>query len=523
MRLTGLADNPKRYVANGASIVAPTGGWDTLSPLASMKPDRAIQLDNFFPHFGYVELRNGHVEHSDTASGVAVESLMPYQGSASTKLFAASGGSIFDVTTDTPSEDVMGLTNARWQYTMVATSGGHFLWCCNGEDDPQYFDGTSWATAAVTGTGITGPTWINVVPYKSRLWGVIKDTTKAAYLPLDSIQGAATAFDVGGEFMLGGYLQSIGVWSTDSNDGPTSYLVFVSSRGEILVYSITDPTSPTGVSLLGKGIVGVPTGRRCMTQIGSDLALICQDGILPISQCLSYDRAALIKIALTANIQPTISHALEASGDAFGWQLTSYPRASWAVLNVPVTEGVSQKQFVMNSITGAWCQFLGMDANCWAVYNDDLYFGGNDGIVYKADTSSTDNGEPIYAEMKTAFNYFGSRGQQKRWTLCRPVITTDDTVAPGLAIDVDFRDTAAPSAQTYAVETRARWGRAIWGQSVWPQLVQIRAQWQSVIGLGYCAAVKMSVSVAGEEDAAEVTLQINSFDLIFEKAVGQYV
>lgn len=543
MQYTAAARSPKKFVARGASIPAPTGGWDALSPLANMPPDRAITLENWFPHFGYVELRNGHILQADTLTDLPVETIMPYQGATGTALFAASDDTIFDVTTPgSATAAVTGLANARFQYTMFATTGGHYLWCPNGADDPQYYDGSVWASAAITGTGVTGPNWISAVPYKGRLWGVIKNSTKAAYLPLDSIQGAAAAFEVGAEFAMGGYLEAIGVWSTDSNDGPTSYLVFVSSRGEILVYNIADPTSPSGVQLLSKGLVGQPVGRRCLTQLGADLALICQDGVIPISQCLTYDRAALIKVAVTANIQPVVSHAIQSYGSNFGWSLTSYPKSSWGILNVPIVEGQNQEQFVMNTITGAWCRFIGMNANCWSLYNDDVYFGGNNGQVFKADTSSSDYGEPITARLKTAFNYFKSRGTLKRWTMCQPLIVTDGTVTPGLAIDVDFGDSAMPIATPSDITPRAEWDSALWDENTWPLLASLQARWQAVNGLGYCAAVKMAVTITGTGteqtlwdqgvwdesawDAAQtegIVLQVNGFNLLHENAVGQFI
>jgi hypothetical protein len=55
-------------------------------------------------------------------------------------------------------------------------------------------------------------------------------------------------------------------------------------------------------------------------------------------------------------------------GSKFGWELTYYSKASLLMLNVPVNEGSSQEQYAMNSITKAWGQFQGMNANCWAIF-----------------------------------------------------------------------------------------------------------------------------------------------------------
>lgn len=541
MRLTAFASRPKKFVGRDFFIPAPTGGWDAISPLANMPPDRAIRLDNWFPQTGYIELRRGYVPHVDTGTGLPVESLMGYQGTQSLKLFAASGGTIFDITQAGISvPDITGLLNARWQHVMFAGTGGHFLWCCNGADDPRYYDGTAWNTAAIT--GVSGTDLILPVAYKGRIWSVIKNSTKAAYLDLDAVQGAAMEFDVGAEFNQGGYLQSIGVWSTDSNDGPNSYLVFVSSFGEVLVYNIVDPGDADGIQLLSKGAVGAPVGRRCLTQVGADLAIICQDGILPVSQIMAYDRAALINVALTRNIQPVVNRSAKDYFTNFGWQLISYPRGTMAILNVPVLPGVYQEQYVMNTVTGAWCRFTGQNASCWEIYDNRSFFGGNNGIVYEADRAASDVGSTIVADMKGAFNYCGTPGRLKRWTMCQPLVTTDGNVTPSLAVDVDFRDSAQLSASNSFLSAAARWDEAIWDTALWPEDARIVANWLGVSGLGYCASIKMRVSVSGSgnsqsfwdqaiwdasgwdaSQSSPFTLQVNSFNLVMEDGTGQFI
>lgn len=519
MPATALASKPKKWVARGASVVPPTGGWDALSSIANMPPDRAVRLENWFPGAGYVEVRKGFGLHEDTGTGLAVESLLPYQGTTTTTLFAASGTSIFDVTGGVAT--VTGLSNARWQDVNFSTSGGHFLWICNGADTPRYFDGSSWTAATIT--GVTPSDMVHVVAYRSRLWTVLKDSTKAAYLPADSIQGAAVTFDVGAEFTLGGYLQAIGTWSSDNADGPTSYIVFVSSFGQVVVYDITDPTTPTGISLKAKADMGSPIGRRCLTKVGADLALVCLDGVIPISQAIAYDRAALIKVALTALIQPVVNQSARDYFNNFGWELTGYPRGTMAILNVPVLEGESQEQYVMNTVTGAWCRFTGQNANCWAVYDNRLFFGGNDGVVYEADKTASDYGSQITANMKTAFNYYKTRGTLKRWTMCRPLITTDGTIIPSLGLDVDFGDTGVVSPPNSTVSPGAQWDIAEWDVDVWPQASRIEAKWQSVSGIGYCAAIVMEVNILNVGSNTPIVLQINGFDMLMENASGMFI
>jgi hypothetical protein len=482
-----------------------------------MAPDRAIQIDNWFPQPGYIETRNGFIEHSDTTETTPVESLMAYHGdtAAGDALFAAANDTIYDVTTDTPSADVTSLTNARFQHVNFTTTGGKFLWVCNGADAPRYYNGTSWATPTIT--GITSSEIVNINVHKNRLWFVLADSTKAAYLPTNSIQGDATTFDLGKLFSLGGYLVAMGTWSIDGGDGPEDYAAFVSSKGQVAIYSGIDPDSAATWQLKGVFQIGPPIGMRCFTRVGADLVIISIDGVLPISRALVIERGAAISVSLTANIQPTMNQAARNWADNFGWQLISYPRGTRAILNVPAAANASQQQYVMNTVTGAWCRFLGQEANCWEVFKDRLFFGGNAGIVYEADTGGTDDGSAIEAEFKTAFNYFEQRGNLKRWVMCRPILTTDGQVSLGIAFNTDFRDDAPLSVPDSSITPGAQWDEAVWDVDVWPEEERTIADWTTVAGIGYCASIRGKVSVlsVGGADLAP-TLRVNGFDVLME-------
>jgi hypothetical protein len=121
-------------------------------------------------------------------------------------------------------------------------------------------------------------------------------------------------------------------------------------------------------------------------------------------------------------------------------------------------------------VTGAWTQFLGLNANCWGTLNDVMYFGSNDGKVYEWDTGSGDyvgsTNLPITATVQTAFNYFNTRGHLKRFTMIRPVITTDGSVAPGVGLNIDY-GSGAPISVPVALQTiSALWDQALWDQAL---------------------------------------------------------
>lgn len=512
---------PAPMLARGVSLPAPSGGLDAVSPLSAMPPTNAVTLVNIFPQPGYVEIRGGHKRHN-LCGAAAIETLMPYHAldSDDDRMFAATTADIYNVTafttasaSSTASVALSGFSSARFQHLNFSTSGGNYLWMCNGADKPQTYDGSSFATASIS--GVTATDIVNVAAFKKRIWLVLNGSISPAYLNTDSIQGTATPFDLTGVFQLGGYLQAIGSWSLDGGDGPDDYIAFLSSRGEVAVYAGTDPTS----DFLIQGVfnMGAPLGRRCLTKVGADLAVVSIDGVLPLSRALVTDRAAAQLQAITRNIQPLVNAAARSYGDQFGWELVPYPRGTRAILNVPMTENVEQFQYVMNTVTGAWTTFDGEKANCWAVFQDRLFYGGNDGIVLEADCQGFDDDGAIEFDGLTAFSYCDARGRLKQFTMCRALIASDGTIKPGLGVAVDFADNAEVGPTTFEQSPASLWDVAVWDQDVWPIVNRTITDWTAVGGEGYAAAVRVSGQVLAESTAQQsddFTLEINGFDLL---------
>lgn len=527
---------PRPAPARGASVPPPIEGWDAMSPVQAMSPKRAITLENWFPQLSWVELRRGSKRHASLIGTTdAVETLASYQGASGSALFAAAGTDIYDVTGGGASPSTLGsLTNARWQFCNFAGTGGNFLYMVNGADTPIYYDGATFTAAVITGTGITPEDFITVTPHKGRLWFTINESSNAAYLVPDAIQGTAVKFPVGGNWSLGGHLVTIGSWSLDGGSGPEDYIAFFSSMGQVSVYSGIDPASD--FALVGTYYIGPPIGRRCLTKVGADLAVVSIDGVVPLSKALIFDRAAIPKVAITTLIQRVMNQSARDFKGNFGWQGISYPRGTRYILNVPTVENETQEQYVMNTLSGAWCRFLGQNAACWELFDDDLYFGGNEGVVFQADIGATDANETIHYDMKCAFNYVGAKGINKRFTMCRPLLTTDQQVQPGIAFNVDFQDNAPINTQATVVSPGGIWDQSLWDQALWAGGIVTQSNWTSVSGIGYCASIRMVVDVVGtgsdaafwgiglwgidtwgSEVGSNVTLQVNGFDLLYEK------
>lgn len=496
------------------SQAAPTGGWNARDALADMDEKDAIYLTNFFPSTTSVDVRNGFSNWSTGLPG-QVETLFNYQGAATSKLFAASVTSFYDCTAGgaVGVAVVTGLTNARWQYVNVSTAGGNFIYCVNGSDNPQVYNGTTWqAVTAVSAplslTGVTPTSIININLFKNRLWLIEKNTLNAWYLGINAVSGAATAFPLYGVARQGGYLIAMGTWTIDAGYGVDDHAVFVTSEGEIIVYKGSDPSSATTWALVGVWSLGSPIGYKCFMKYAGDLLLITQDGLLPLSGALQSSRVNP-QVALSNKIFQAMSSAVSLYGLTYGWQIMYYPKNNMLITNVPVSVG-NQEQYVMNTITKAWCNFTGWNANCWELFNDDPYFGANT-VVCKAWDTLADNGANIEAVGKQAFNYYGSPGSYKRVTMMRPTIASNGTPTLYSSVDIDFQDVVSNSSTSFMPVSYGKWGTGLWGTALWGGGDSVNRNWQGVAGFGYAIAPKLRAVING------VTCKWIATDLVMER------
>lgn len=493
---------------NSTSIPAAVGGLNARDSIANMPETDALVLDNFFPTPTDIHVRNGSAYFAGFGTH-AVETIMAYNGPVTKKLFGISSDGIYNITPGGTigSADVTGLTNARFQHVNMGTPAGNFLLSVNGADKLRGYDGVAWWTdgdGTHDITGVDSTTLIGVNIFKSRVWLTQKNTAKAWYLPINSIAGAAIAFDFTGLFYLGGYLAGITTWSVDNAAGLQEYLVAVSSEGEVLVYQGYDPSSSSTFSLAAHFRIGRPIGRRFFTKQGSDIVLLTADGAVPLSQALLTDRSA-VNIALSDKIVNAITNDVSLYKANFGWQVILHPIGNKLIVNVPQNEGVRQYQYVMNTITKAWCSFgkqvnfSAWNSNCFELFSDKLYYGSNSGLVFECDVGNTDaltssTTTSITAYGKPAFSYFKSRGQEKLFTLARPIFQLGGSVQAALLLDVDFNSSVPNfSYATLTANSLSPWDTSAWDVTPWGGDSEIIKDWQTVNGIGFAASLNIGI------------------------------
>lgn len=502
---------PGQATAGSISIPAPIGGWNTIDPIAAMPPQDAVFLDNFFPRTADVMLRRGYVQWSVVEANAV--KLMGYESPAGVgKVFVSAPGGIYETTQGSGADTLSSAaasTEYDWYSTNITTAGGSFLWACNGADDARFYDGTTWTVLSPTGTGsalFTGlsPSQVaHVSLFKSRLMLCQKNSLSFWYLDVNSISGNALEYPMGALFRHGGYLVATTSWTIDGGNGSDDYFVAITSKGECAVFQGTNPSSASTWSLVGIYMLAAPLGRECFAKLGGDVGVLTVQGLMPLSKALmtaTIDRAT----NLTRKVDRALLDAAELYKNIRGWQPVLFGEASMLLLNIPGYNNYAE-QYVMNTITGAWCRFKGMQAASWLVFQGILLFV-QAGKVYQAWEGADDAGSAIEARAKTAFNYLGRRGNTKKVTMIRPIFTLDQNVAFQMYLDVDYSDDAVIyTSGSSLIQQIALWDVALWDQAVWLDTIT-QARWRSISQKpGRAVAVNLRINPKGVSMSWSVT------------------
>lgn len=521
------------------SVPAPVGGLNARDSVAAMPETDALTLQNWFPEPDYVRVRRGFQPFASGVTG-GVISMLVWAGPVSSRMFAASASAIYDVTAGgaAGTAALSGLSNGDWMGAMMATSGGNFLVIANGADAVRSYNGSAWSTPAITGA--TSFDLVAPFVHKRRLWFVEENTTKAWYLGTDAIAGAATSFDLGPMFQFGGSLLCGGTITRDGGTGPDDYACFVSTVGEVVVYAGTDPASASTWAVVGSYYIPPPLGRRCLQQVGGDLMCLTEGGLILFSAMMALDRTASDKAAVSSKINRRFNSDAILYSARPGWAVATKPRANMLLVNVPgVTEYVSEvivdddggeivtdtgepygwgyevdgfSQYAMNTLTGAWSFFKGQNSRCWALFNEDVYFGDSTGTIYLADAGYLDNGSSIQCDIGTSYSSHGSKGRLKSYSMVKPYLEATGNPGILLELNTDYDDQNPTITPTADRVVSSLWGTALWGVDQWgdASTARIRDDWQGVVGVGMVGALRLRVTTAGSE------VKLYGFDVMHE-------
>jgi hypothetical protein len=493
-----------------ANWPAPVEGWDTETLAFELPPSRAIVCDNWVPRGIQLEMRKGMSEHATGLDG-DVETLMAYNSATQETLFAASVAEIHDVTSAgaVGAAVVSSLTSARFSWVNFTTSGGSFLWICNGVDDPRHWNGSAWAVPALTmfGTLLDNDIFY-VFESKERLFFLVNNSLSFGYLPVSSVAGTVAEFPLGASFSRGGRLVAGGTLTHDGGSGPDDYTVFLTSEGEVAVFQGSDPGDASNWAKVGTWHVGEPVGDRPLVELDGYLSVLTRRGLVPLLQVFSGEKAFNPTVYLTERISTPFRNAV-ASNAGDGWQSLDYPAGDLIIINVP-TVADTTVQFVRSSASGGWSRYTGWNMASLVVFQGALWGGTYDGRVMKLDVNYDDDGEEVVASLQWPWSRLQHAGI-KRLVKARAVVTTQTGASLSIVARTDYaEDPAVPTPSAATLSDALIWGTGTWGDFRWGGRNLGARQWRTVSGVGN------HVSFVLEARARQSRFALNGLDFIYE-------
>ena len=469
-------------------VGAPIKGWNTRDALTAMDPLDAVQLDNWYPDTSGINLRNGYVVYATGLGSGVVKTVAEYNAGATRKFLGACGGDWFDISASGPVGSALasGFSNDAWQYEQFLSN----LFFVNGSDNPQIYNGSTFANANFTGSGLTVSSLIGVKQYQQRLFFWQNNSTGFWYAPLNAISGTLNFFDLSAFSPGGGNIVNITTYSRDGGNGVLDFIVFVLSSGWALIYYGNDPALATNFQQIGRYRMATPVNIRAVTNYGAEAYVTTFDDHVGLSETLQ---------ALASGRQPprskvssAVQAAVAANPNAFGWQALYYTKGRRLIFNIPNPDGsfsqhiqntaVSYPDPVASTIASPWCRFVGMPASCWGLFKDNLFFGSSGGMVFQADIGSLDNLGSVAAIGQQAWNTFESPAR-KRLTDVRPIVQSFGNLSYTFSVGFDYGNVNI-NALVQASAIGSPWDTSPWDTSPWSPDFSVSTAWLSAGGDG---------------------------------------
>ena len=498
-------------MSNSYTLPAPSGGLNFIDAIDSFPENDALELTNLYPLGTNVALRGGTSRFLSAGTSSATRTLfqLPLEN-GTTKFLKAANNLFYDISAG---------TEANITGTTVPTSNDWLthvfrnrIFMVNGADTAQVWTG-SGNVADCTFTGVTLSDLSGVSSYRSRIYFIEGNTLSFWYGGVDSVSGALTEFDLSSIATRGGYLIFAGSYTSNAAISSQDLFIAVTSEGEILAYAGSYPGDANSWSLVRRANVGKPLGRRAFIAVDNDLWLLTNQGIVPLSAIFSGASTVGLN-TVGAKINPLISRYAATAGVSHLWHGAHWPGGRRVFLAVP-RAGNNVFFLVLNTDTGAWTKYdyrNSETAVSIGMWDGHPYYGSSFGHVYQMEQGLTDNGEGIFIDLLSGFNFFGSRSTFKHINEVRPLIRAIRGISLGLGIQTDFDLTPRVATVSSAPGMSTPWGSP-WG-SPWSSSSEYLLPRYAVSAQGHSGALRIRATVSG------TPLELNAFDIRF-RAGGQ--
>jgi len=472
---------------------SPVGGWNARDAISAMPPEDAVVLDNWFPGLGACRTRGGGAAYANTL-GASVKTLFEFNAKTTRKFLGMANGKIWDISAIGAGVSLAtGFASDVWDCAQFDdASGGARMGLVNGSDAPQQYDGATVSAMTISGSGLTPANLNGIQIHKARSYFWDDRTQDFWFSATNALGGVLSKFPLGRLPNTGGNLMAMTTWSIDSGNGPNDAAVFILNSGVVLAYLGSDPSTTTDWSLVGRYNLGAPISKRAIKKIGADVVIATKSGYISLAQIFKSGDFNESSSAISTKIRQAVIDAAASFSGLFGWHMQQYPNGNYALINIP-TSTTDFQQHVFNTETKAWCRFVGQNALCWGLYNDNLYYGTAAGTVLKADTGTTDNGITILCNAQTAWNALEEPNETKRLTGLRLSLSRQAATL-NYIVDIGFDykallTTINQNLIDFSGSTWPLWESSPWDTQPWGGGDLTTNQWCSASGSGYMVSI----------------------------------
>lgn len=479
-------------------LSAPIQGLNARDSIDAMDPLYAITMDNYIPLDSKIQLRPGYSKHADFSTIGDINGLATYRKPNNNRFIAISNGKAYNITSGANISEIGSISgNVGCQKVQYKDR----LFFVNGSSTPKVFyiddnNNAHFDDWGFSGANLTAGKIINAGVSKEFLWFVEKGSLKAWYpATAGNISGTLNSFDLSQISKYGGELIAVADWTVDGGQGIDDLTIFVTSEGEVFVYSGSNPNSASSWELKGSYKMSKPIGYNCLMPYQGDIVIISEDGYIPLSRALSLGASGQSNYAFSDNIRGLVLNRTANNKNKIGWQGIIYTKRGYGIFNVPVN--MSFEQHVINVNTGAWCRFTGINSRYWCDFDGNLYFATSR-MVYKFDDALSDDGLDIEGHIEQAYNNFGTNAL-KRIPLLNPKTKCSNDYNLVIYTNMDYENQDVNYYTSISVESGTKWNQSKWNEAKWScsKADIIRSKWIENSSVGYKASIVFKTKTKG--------------------------
>lgn len=525
-----------QQITQGTPFPAPSLGINGADNLAEMDPRESIYAYNILPQQYGLRVRTGYREYATSIGTDGGRTIIPYKGSleAADKLFACAEDGIYDISAG----GVIGAaevtfvdqdtTSGYGQSVAFTTTAGHFQCYCDETNGYYLYDEDldTWTKVAFgVGAGevsVVDPAdLVAVCAHKGRLWFVERDSSRAWYLAPGAVTGAATVFNFGTRFKVGGFLVNLYNWTVDGGEGVDDYLVGISSSGDVVSFRGEDPSDATAWFLRGVWSIGrPPAGRRVAGSFGGELYLLSSFGVLPITKLISGVLIQEESTYISKKIAPFIRTRMQQTANDLGWEIVAIPSENILLVAVPDIAEITQIQFAYSLNSQGWGFYREFPYFTGVEWNGDFYFSDADGVV-QIHAGSTDavpldasTFEPVRFSLLTSFQNLNPSEAYKRLQFIKPIFLAGGTPSYEVVSRYDYDLTEPNGFVTPATQLGTLWDVGIWDVGLWSGGYIVSQTPSGGTGMGVAIAVALRGETTFETTLVKFTAMYDAGNLL---------